>query len=117
QSGGDDYLVKPFAFSELLARVQALIRRATRETEPTSLTAGDLTMNLLTREVRRANQKIELQSREFSLLEYLMRNARKVVSGSPTASTPPPSSRRKKRFCAPNSRSTGPGTKAAAWPA
>jgi len=80
QSGGDDYLVKPFAFSELLARVQALIRRATRETEPTTLTAGDLTMNLLTREVRRANQKIELQSREFSLLEYLMRNAGKVVS-------------------------------------
>src|SRR2546421_8482824 len=65
QAGGDDYLVKPFAFSELLARVQALIRRATRETEPTTLTAGDLTMNLLTREVRRANQKIELQSREF----------------------------------------------------
>ena len=80
QSGGDDYLVKPFAFSELLARVQALIRRATRETEPTTLTAGDLTMNLVTREVRRGNRKIELQAREFSLLEYLMRNAGKVVS-------------------------------------
>jgi two-component system, OmpR family, response regulator len=80
QSGGDDYLVKPFAFSELLARVQALIRRATRETEPTTLTAGDLTMNLLTREVRRGNQKVELQAREFSLLEYLLRNADRVVS-------------------------------------
>ena len=80
QSGGDDYLVKPFAFSELLARVQALIRRASRETEPTTLTVGDLTLNLITREVRRGNQKIDLQSREFSLLEYLMRNAGRVVS-------------------------------------
>ncbi|PYM09843.1 MAG: DNA-binding response regulator, partial [Verrucomicrobia bacterium] len=74
------YLVKPFAFSELLARVQALIRRASRETEPTTLTVGDLTLNLITREVRRGSQKIDLQSREFSLLEYLMRNAGKVVS-------------------------------------
>jgi DNA-binding response OmpR family regulator len=80
QSGGDDYLVKPFAFSELLARVQALIRRATRETEPTTLTVGNLSMNLITREVRRGGQKIDLQAREFSLLEYLMRNAGKVVS-------------------------------------
>ncbi len=80
QSGGDDYLVKPFAFSELLARVQALIRRASRETEPTTLTVGDLTMNLVTREVSRAGQKIELQAREFSLLEYLLRHAGKVVS-------------------------------------
>ena len=80
QSGGDDYLVKPFAFSELLARVQALIRRATRETEPTTLTAGELTMNLITREVRRGNQKIDLQAREFSLLEYLLRNTGRVVS-------------------------------------
>ena len=78
QSGGDDYLVKPFAFSELLARVQALIRRATRETEPTTLKVGDLTLNLLTREVRRGNQQIDLQSREFSLLEYLMRAGRVV---------------------------------------
>jgi len=80
QSGGDDYLVKPFAFSELLARVQALIRRATRETEPTTLAAGDVTMNLITREVRRGDRSIDLQAREFSLLEYLMRNAGKVVS-------------------------------------
>jgi DNA-binding response OmpR family regulator len=80
QSGGDDYLVKPFAFSELLARVQALIRRATRETEPTTLTVGDLSVNLINREVRRGGRKIDLQAREFSLLEYLMRNAGKVVS-------------------------------------
>jgi DNA-binding response OmpR family regulator len=81
QSGGDDYLVKPFAFSELLARVQALIRRATHTTsEPTSLTLGDLTLNLITREVTRAGQKIELQTREFALLEYLMRNAGKYLS-------------------------------------
>ncbi len=80
QSGGDDYLVKPFAFSELLARVQALIRRASRETEPTTLTVGELTVNLISREVRRGNQKIDLQSREFSLLEYLMRNSGRVVS-------------------------------------
>jgi len=64
----------------LLARVQALIRRATRETEPTTLAFADLTMNLITREVRRGNQKIDLQSREFSLLEYLLRNAGRVVS-------------------------------------
>ena len=80
QSGGDDYLVKPFAFSELLARVQALIRRSTRETEPSSLVVGDLTMNLITRKVKRGHQEVELQAREFSLLEYLMRNAGRVVS-------------------------------------
>jgi len=80
QSGSDDYLVKPFAFSELLARVQALIRRATSTTDPTSLTVGDLTLNLVTREVRRAGRTIDLQSREFALLEYLMRNAGKYVS-------------------------------------
>src|SRR5438093_1270985 len=80
QAGGDDYLVKPFAFSELLARVQALIRRATKAPEPTRLTVGDLTMDLLTREVRRGAQKIELQAREFSLLEFLMRHAGRVVT-------------------------------------
>ena len=80
QSGGDDYLVKPFAFSELLARVQALIRRSTHATDPTTLTVGDLRMNLVTREVARASHKLDLQTREFSLLEYLMRNAGKVVS-------------------------------------
>ena len=80
QAGGDDYLVKPFAFSELLARVQALIRRSTRTVEPTTLTAGELTMNLLTREVTRAGKSIELQAREFSLLEFLMRQAGRVVT-------------------------------------
>jgi two-component system OmpR family response regulator len=80
QAGGDDYLTKPFAFSELLARVQALIRRATQTTEPTRLTVGDLTLELLTREVRRGSEKIELQAREFALLEYLMRNVGRVVT-------------------------------------
>jgi two-component system OmpR family response regulator len=80
QTGGDDYLVKPFAFSELLARVQALIRRASGVSEPTRLAVGDLTMDLLTRDVRRAGQRIDLQPLEYSLLEYLMRNAGKVVS-------------------------------------
>lgn len=80
QTGGDDYLTKPFAFSELLARVQALIRRASGASEPTTLTANDLSMNLLTREVRRKDKQIELQPMEFSLLEYLMRNAGRVVS-------------------------------------
>ncbi len=80
QIGGDDYLTKPFAFSELLARIQALIRRATQTAEPTTLTVGDLMLNLLTREVRRGDQKLDLQPREFSLLEYLMRNANRVVS-------------------------------------
>lgn len=80
QAGGDDYLVKPFAFSELLARLQALIRRASRSPEPTRLTVADLTMDLLTREVTRAGRKIELQSREFSLLEFLLRHAGRVVT-------------------------------------
>jgi len=79
-TGGDDYLTKPFAFSELLARVQALIRRASGVTEPTKLVLGDCSMDLLSREVIRAGKKIELQPLEFSLLEYLMRNAGRVVS-------------------------------------
>ncbi|MBU2499501.1 MAG: response regulator transcription factor [Proteobacteria bacterium] len=80
QTGGDDYLTKPFSFTELLARVQGLIRRATATVEPTSLRVGDLLINLLTREVFRAGRKIELQPREFALLEYLMRNAGRVVT-------------------------------------
>ena len=80
QTGSDDYLVKPFAFSELLARVQALIRRGTASASPTQLVVGDLCMDLLTREVFRRDQKIVLQPREFALLEYLMRNAGRVVS-------------------------------------
>lgn len=80
QAGGDDYLTKPFSFVELLARVQALIRRASRETEPTRLVTGDLAIDLLAREVTRAGSRIDLQPREFALLEYLMRNAGRVVS-------------------------------------
>lgn len=80
QTGGDDYLTKPFAFSELLARVQALIRRAGDVAEPVRLTVGDVVMNLITREVVRAGKEIDLQPLEFSLLEYLMRNAGRVVS-------------------------------------
>jgi two-component system OmpR family response regulator len=80
QTGGDDYLTKPFAFSELIARVQALIRRASSSVEPTHLTLGDLSMDLLKREVIRGGRRIDLQPREFALLEYLMRNAERVVS-------------------------------------
>jgi len=80
QTGGDDYLTKPFAFSELLARVQALIRRAGGISEPTQLNVGELSVNLLTREVTRGGKKIELQPLEFSLLEYLMRNKGRIVS-------------------------------------
>lgn len=82
QTGGDDYLTKPFAFSELLARVQSLIRRASNTAEPTGLTVHDLSINTLTRKVTRAGKKINLQPREFSLLEYLMRNAGRVVTKS-----------------------------------
>jgi len=80
QTGADDYLTKPFAFSELLARLQALIRRSSDVSEPTKLAVADLTMNLITREVVRAGKKIDLQPLEFSLLEYLLRNAGRVVS-------------------------------------
>ena len=80
QTGGDDYLVKPFAFSELLARVQSLLRRSTRITLSVELKVVDLTLNLQTRKVFRAGQEIDLQPLEFSLLEYLMRNAGRVVS-------------------------------------
>jgi two-component system, OmpR family, response regulator len=80
QIGGDDYLSKPFAFSELLARVQALIRRASGATEPTRLSYADLSVDMLTREVRRGGTRIDLQPLEYSLLEYLMRNAGRVVS-------------------------------------
>ncbi len=80
QIGADDYLTKPFAFSELLARLQALIRRSSDAAAPTKLTVADISMNLITREVVRAGQKIDLQPLEFSLLEYLLRNAGRVVS-------------------------------------
>jgi two-component system OmpR family response regulator len=78
--GGDDYLVKPFAFSELLARLEALIRRSDGQAAETRLQAGDLEMDLLTRQVRRRGRAIELQPREFRLLEYLMRHYGKVVT-------------------------------------
>ncbi len=80
RSGGDDYMVKPFAFSELLVRIQALIRRANAVAEPTSLTVGDLTIDLLKRNVNRSGVDIELQPLEFALLEYLVRNREIVVS-------------------------------------
>ncbi len=80
QLGGDDYLTKPFSFTELLARVQALIRRSQQTPEPSRLEAGDLSIDLLTREVVRGEKKIDLQPREFALLEYLMRNLSRVVS-------------------------------------
>ena len=80
QIGGDDYLTKPFSFSELLARLQAIIRRASRITEPTNLQVGSLSLDLLTREVVRQGEKIDLQPREFALLEYLMRNGGRVLS-------------------------------------
>lgn len=80
KAGGDDYLTKPFAFSELLARVEALARRG-KDTRPeTRLVVGDLEMDLLSRTVRRQAQKIDLQPREFRLLEYLMRHASQVVT-------------------------------------
>lgn len=80
QGGGDDYLTKPFAFAELIARVQALLRRSSLTTHPTELQFADLKMDLTTRRVSRAGVKINLQPLEFSLLEYLMRNAERVVS-------------------------------------
>ena len=80
ECGSDDYLTKPFAFSELLARVYALIRRATGAKEATRMEIGDLSLDLIRKEVIRGGKKIELQPREFSLLEYLMRNAGRVVS-------------------------------------
>lgn len=78
--GGDDYLTKPFAFSELLARVQALIRRSSNISDSSILTVADLTLNIQTRNVSRGSEEIELQPLEFSLLEYLMRNVGNVVS-------------------------------------
>jgi two-component system, OmpR family, response regulator len=79
-TGADDYLTKPFAFSELLARIHALLRRAADAAEPTRLVVGDLTIDLLARQVTRAGAHIDLQAREFALLEYLMRNTGRPVS-------------------------------------
>lgn len=80
QCGGDDYLAKPFAFAELLWRLHALIRRSEGQPGGTRLDAGDLEIDLLTREVRRAGRRIELQPREYALLEYLVRNAGRIVT-------------------------------------
>ncbi len=80
QSGSDDYLIKPFSFSELLARIQAHLRRSSHTVETTRLTIHDLSLDLLSRTVTREGEKIELQPKEFTLLEYLMRNAGNIVS-------------------------------------
>lgn len=80
EAGGDDYLIKPFAFTELLARVHALIRRSSGAPTTTTMTVGDLTLDLRTRRVSRGGREIELRPREFTLLEYLMRNADRVVT-------------------------------------
>jgi DNA-binding response OmpR family regulator len=80
QMGGDDYLTKPFSITELLARLQALLRRATMSKEPAVLEFGGIRMNLLSREVFRDGRPVELKPKEFSLLEYLMRNAGRVVT-------------------------------------
>jgi DNA-binding response OmpR family regulator len=80
QRGGDDYLVKPFAFSELLVRVQALIRRSTGTVEAARLTYGDLSLDFYKHDVHRAGKRIDLRQREFALLEYLMRNAERTIS-------------------------------------
>ena len=80
QSGGDDYLVKPFAFGELLARLDALVRRANGGNSVTTLSVGELTMDLLSRKVTRSGKTVTLQPREFKLLEYLMRHADQVVT-------------------------------------
>jgi len=80
QRGGDDYMVKPFSFSELLARIKALIRRDQKSVQPTFLRAGELEMDLLKHEVLRLGEKIELPAKEYSLLEYMMRNVGIVLS-------------------------------------
>jgi two-component system OmpR family response regulator len=80
QAGGDDYLTKPFVFSELLARVQALVRRATHVAEPSSLSYADLTLDLLTHDVHRSGQKIDLKSKEFALLEIFLRSAARPIT-------------------------------------
>lgn len=79
-AGGDDYLVKPFAFSELLARLSALARRPPLVDEPTALTVDDLEMDLIRRTVRRGGQTIDLQPREFQLLEFLIRSEGRIVT-------------------------------------
>ncbi len=80
QAGGDDYMVKPFAFSELIARLQSLVRRAQTVTEPDQLRVGDLSMDLICRKVFRNGQEIVLQPRELALLEYFLRHKGRIIS-------------------------------------
>lgn len=80
KAGGDDYLTKPFAFSELLARIYAITRRKCQTAEPVELTVGDLAIDLIRRTVRRAGKRVDLQAQEFRLLEFLMRNAGRTVT-------------------------------------
>jgi two-component system OmpR family response regulator len=80
QLGGDDYMIKPFSFNELLARIQALIRRTSKQTEPMRLEYRDVTLDLLKREVIRSGEKIELPAKEFALLEYFMKNPETILS-------------------------------------
>ena len=80
QAGGDDYLTKPFAFAELLARLQALVRRSTGQTEPTRLSLADLSLELLSRRAERAGTAIDLRPREYALLEYLLRHQGRVLT-------------------------------------
>lgn len=80
QRGGDDYMIKPFSFNELLARIQVLLRRGQKSTEPEALTVGELQLNPFQREVRRQGKKIELPAKEYALLELLMRNPGRVLA-------------------------------------
>ncbi len=80
QKGGDDYMIKPFSFSELLVRVQALIRRDKKNSQPTMLEVGELRMDLLRHEAYRGEEKLDLPAKEYSLLEYMMRNPEIVLS-------------------------------------
>ncbi len=80
KSGADDYLVKPFAFGELMARLEALVRRGRQAAAETTLAVGDLSMDLLSRKVTRGGRALQLQPREFKLLEFLMRHANQVVT-------------------------------------
>jgi len=78
--GADDYLIKPFSFPELLARIKAVLRRGQKDIELSKLSVGDLTLNIINRTARREDKDIELSAKEFSLLEYLMRNAGQILT-------------------------------------